>query len=166
MKRIPVLYYQDYEPLLLYLAKIVKDSYPRLEMDDLLSVGRLAMMEATYDWDPKKGKFSTLLYHNAFGRMRQYRREEMRCLTTEKEPEQDTGYTQLDHMVLLEKIACSKYLTNEAVQVIKIIFETPGELYGLTESGIKRYLHLVHKWNLFKVQKAVRALKRFVMEEL
>lgn len=167
MKRLPVFYYEDYEPLLKHLAKIVKGRSPTLDFDDLMSVGRIAMMEATYSWDPKLGRFATYLYHIAYGYMRNYRRDELRYIHTELFPEDVPGtYNQFEAISLVGKINSCKYLTEEPLQVIKIIFDCPAELLELSENGIKRYLHLKLGWNLFRVKRAVGAIKKFVREEL
>lgn len=64
---------EKYEPLVLSLAKKYKTFFPSIEIDELISEGRTALLEASLKYDPsKKTKFSTYAWFRIVKKMQAY----------------------------------------------------------------------------------------------
>ena len=143
--------YSDYEKMIQKLAH--KHSQNEEEFMDMMGVGMEAFMKALNAHDPNKGKFSTILYRIASNSMvDEYRKGKKHRYHMSYEgmvEDSDTNsyvanILPADYSSNPERNAeladSLGQLGDEAKQILRVIFDSPNEVFEMSKSLAPKYL--------------------------
>ena len=159
--------YEDYSKLIARIAWSFVCCYG-FEIDELMSEGYITFDRCTERWDVNQGCFSTYLYTSVtgrFNRMLTARVKDHRFKTESTEPCKD--YATTDGQPTPEWttvfISSLQELSTDAQFLVKVIWDTPTELYTwiieektrpmITIKLLKRYLNKIKLWPYSRIER-------------
>ncbi len=153
----PEIQYADYENLIRKLAW--KFSNNQQDFEEFFAEGNLEYVKALITYDSEKSCFSTYLYkclNNRFCKIIEKRNVEMKYSTVRTKLTKDPSID-FEHKINFKKTM--KSISKEAQKIIRLIFETPGDIVDtviyekeITKYAIRKTLR-GQGWPIRKIEK-------------
>ncbi len=156
--------WEKYEGVVKGLANSLSSS--ERELPDLIGEGALAYVEARKSFDGDKGEFSTHLWWQCVGRMRHFKKKaatnphidcDIPDIAFGSQPARQESWVGFKQFL--------ESLSEEAGEVVRVIFESPAELYeyssqkGLSPRALARFFTKERGWGYAKVWAACDEIK-------